>query len=416
MKRIVVFSILIAGLVFPGIASAGENFSMGGSIGALSINGAMWYRVALQPVMKFNKLKVGLNLNLTWNDTDGIKHWGREEWANLILFIQWAGKGDKPLYFRIGDLQSATLGHGFILNRYSNMSRAAYLNAYRNIGLELDLDFDKWGTETVLSNIFLDSATVYGLRPYVRPFKIIGVDIPVLSNLAIGVSYATDAVTGVYVKDNAGTKTIPEGRVDMVGVDLDLPILDSMLIYYIDYAQILLHGNGWATGFMGGKGWDFFSIDYRFEYRNLGSDFSPQFFDSYYEMGKPKLIDSSPADRCNGWYGELNFGILKAVYILFSYEDAFRSAGKVEGNPRLHAGLTLSENLFSITKQRINISGTYDHKNLGAIPEKPDDQMMQAMVSYGVSENVDIIYVYTQKYSPDGQKINSTSIETKLRF
>ena len=412
MKRIVVFSILIAGLVFPLTTSAGENFSMGGSIGAISINGEMWYRVALQPVMKFNKLKVGLNLGLTWNDTDGIKLWEKEDWANLILFIQWAEKGASPLYFRIGDMQSATLGHGFILGGYSNMNQRAYLNAYRNIGLELDLNFEQWGLETVFSNIFPDRVTVYGLRPYVKPLKIIGSDIPVLSELAIGVSYATDVETGVAVDALAN---VPETKVNIIGADLDLPIIKGWLTYYLDVAQMLGHGNGLATGFMGGKGWEWFSIDYRFEYRNLGADFSPRYFDGYYEMGKPKLVKST-TERYNGWYGELNFGIMNAVYILVSYEDAFTDGTKMEGCPWLHAGLTLNENLFSITKQRINISAAYDYKNLGAVPQKPDDQMMQARFSYGVSENVDIIYVYTQKYAPDGQRINSTSIETKLHF
>jgi len=400
-------------VVSTGGAIAGENFSMGGSVGAISINNQMWYRVALQPTFKlFGKLKAAFNLSLTWNDTEGIKPWQAEDWANLILYIQWAEKGERPLYFRIGDLQTATLGHGFIVNRYSNMNRRAYENGWRNIGVEFDLDMDKYGVESIFNNI-LDISMV-GVRPFGRPFKIFGADIPILNELAVGISYATDLQTGTYVDT---TNVVMGPQVQILGADIDLPIIKKLLIYYIDWATLLTQtkGNGWTTGFMGGAAMDFFSLDYRFEYRNIGADFSPQFFDTYYEMGKPKFLSSSK-ERYNGWYGELNIGLFRAVCILVSYEDMFRDSMKLEGRPWLHAGLTLNENLFSITRQRISIGADYDHKNLDK--GRIEDQIIQGRISYGVSENVDIVYVYTQRYIPGTPPvpIRSTSIETRLHF
>ena len=404
MRKIILVFVMVMGLTVSGKVWAGENFSMGGSIGAIGINGQMWYRVALQPVLKFGKLKAGLNLALTWNDTDGIKKWQAEDWANLILFIQWAEKGEKPLYFRIGDLQTATLGHGFIVSRYSNMNRRAYDNGWRNIGIECDVDFDKFGTETIFNNIL--GLSMIGVRPYLRPFKLAGAEIPILDEMAIGVSFATDIETGAY-SDTA----LLDSKVQILGADIDLPIIKGLLTYYIDWAMLLTqtNGYGWATGFMGGKGFGFLDLSYKFEYRNIGENFSSQFFDNYYEMSKPKLLSSS-SDRFNGWYGELNIGILKAVYLLVSYEDIFKDGTKLEGRPWLHAGLTLNENLFSFIKQRISLSVSYDHKNLYL--GRAMDQVMQVSFSYGVSQNADIIYVYTQR----GDSIRSTNIETRLHF
>lgn len=384
-------------------------FSMGGSIGAVGINGQMYYRVALQPVLKFGKLKAGLNLKLDWNDTEGIKPYTPEDWVNLILFIQWAEKGEKPVYFRIGDLQTATLGHGFIVCRYSNMTPKAYLGAYRNIGVEFDLNMNEWGFESIFNNIL--GVTLCGVRGYVRPFKLAGAEIPILSELAVGGSYATDINTGVYVDSNTN---LVGTNVNIWGADIDLPIIPEWLIYYIDFAQIVNHGWGAATGVMGGKDWDFLSFNYKFEYRNTGDDFLPRFFDNYYEFSKPKLIHSSTPDRYTGWCGELTLGILKAVYILVSYDDSFKGPTKLDGHPWLHANLTLTENLFAITKQKISISGDYDHKNLHL--GKIEDIIIQARLSYGISQNVDMIYVYTQKYTPAGQPVRSTSIEARMHF
>lgn len=388
---------------------AEENFSMGGSIGALSINDAMYYRVALQPAFKFGKLKVGANLALTWNDTDGIKPWGPEDWANLILYIQWAEKGDRPLYFRIGDLQTATLGHGFIFSRYSNMTQKAYLNAYKNIGVELDLDFNKAGVETVFNNIL--GITTYGIRPYWRPLKTFNVDIPILSELAIGATYATDVETGVFVDTTA---VMPERRVQIYGADLDLPIIARWLIYYVDMGWMVDHGNGWATGFMGGGPLaEFLSFNYRFEYRNIGADFSPNFFDNYYEMSKPKTVLSSK-ERYNGWYGELGFGFFGAVSIMVSYEDSFMNNAKLDGHPWLHGELAFNEKLFSFIKQRISLSASYDHKNMDQ--GRPEDQIFEGRFGYGISSNVDIIYAYTQKYTSTGDPVRTSAIETRLHF
>jgi len=268
---------------------------------------------------------------------------------------------------------------------------------------------DEWGFESIFNNIL--GPNLCGIRGYVKPLKLADSEIPILNELALGVSYATDVETGVYVDTYTN---LPEKNVQIIGADLDLPILDGWLIYFFDIAHILNHGDGWATGFMGGKDFNFLSLAYKFEYRNLGSDFLPRFFDNYYEFSKPKLVQSPSDVRYNGWYGELNFSILKAVGILISYEDSFKGASKIEGNPRLHGTLILNENLFAITNQRISVSAEYDHKNFDR--GRAEDIAIQGKFLYGVSQNVDIIYVYTQRYTSDGNPIRSTSIETKLHF
>ena len=95
----------------------------------------------MRPEIPIGKLGVGLDLYLYFND-DGL-YW--ESWdfssgaaayrtiVDKIFYLRWGQPGDN-LYFRAGALPSVTLGHGSLVNNYSNIMEYPQV---RKIGLNL---------------------------------------------------------------------------------------------------------------------------------------------------------------------------------------------------------------------------------------------------------------------------------------
>lgn len=381
-------------------------FNIDGMIGAVNLDGMMYYRVAVQPVMKFGKLKAALNLSVTWNDTTGIRPWTANDWANLILYLQWAEKGERPLYFRLGNIMEATLGQGFIVDRYSNLTLAAMQGGYRNIGLEFDLDMKTWGFETLLNNVL--SPSVVGIRPFFRPIQV-----PFFDEFTMGFTLATDLNSGPTLT------TGPKNNVQIAGADLSQPILGKWLRWYADGALMVtswdfvneLRGNGWTTGFTG----DAWILKYRAEYRNMDTDFIPRYFSNYYETSKPLALADHSGIRNEGYYGELGLDIFKFANIAFSYENSLETTGASKaGYPRVHGMLSLNDSLFMIFKQKISVAGSYDVSSLN--DPVNSQTTMQVNLLYGISEGVDMIYIFTQKSTPGSGMVTTSQISTQIHF
>ena len=117
----------------------------------------------------------------------------------MIRYVRWAHKGI-PLYVRIGELDNALLGHGFIMEGYQNSSSYDL----RKTGMELDLNFNEFGIESMTSD--LADAGVTGVRGYVKPLKLTPLDkIPVINNFEIGATYVTDRADRCGYNIRSGT-------------------------------------------------------------------------------------------------------------------------------------------------------------------------------------------------------------------
>ena len=127
----------------------------GGSIpvgfGATFIDGEAFYLINITPEVAFGQLGVSLDLNLRFT-TKGKLRTGDynkfEDYLRVIRYVRWAQKGD-PFYTRVGQLDYSLLGHGSIIYNYRNS--ASY--DLRRTGIELDLNFDTFGFESMYSDI-----------------------------------------------------------------------------------------------------------------------------------------------------------------------------------------------------------------------------------------------------------------------
>lgn len=257
-----------------------------GGMGVSVIDDQTYFTINFRPELAFGKFGVGLNVNLLYNSRTGsirAKDWNSGyDYFRLIRYLRYGHKWD-PVYVRVGTLDAAFLGHGFIMNYYTN--EANYDD--RKIGMAFDLDLGQFGFESIASN--LGRAEIVGGRVYYRPLHTLA--IPIIRNFAMGVTYAHDFDPDTW----SGT----DDGVSAYGWDVELPIIKTRIFnttLYYDWAQIAGYsstegksrtfGSGRAAGIMTSLGNLFGLIDIsaKLERRWLGKEFMPSFFDPFYEI------------------------------------------------------------------------------------------------------------------------------------
>jgi hypothetical protein len=330
---VVCFSqILSAQNLDPFNKESGNQFD--GGFGVTWIDGKSYTTFTIAPELSIGKFGAGLNLELLFDNSNGFKFrkigWEKGAGAlRMIRYLRWGIKHD-PLYVRVGSLQSATIGHGFIMGYYSN---AANYDS-RKIGLEFDIDFKSFGFESMTSN--LGNLEVVGGRLYYRPLS--STNIPIIKNFEVGSSYVTDV--------NPDNRTKTKDGISEWGVDIGLPIIQTQIFnttIYADYAKIPNFGDGKAVGIMGGfpDVLGLIGINAKYEYRFLNDQFLPNYFNMLYEMERNELPAEyygfykpgaeppytkkeylSYAEKTNGIFGELSGHILGKILLLGNYQKA----------------------------------------------------------------------------------------------
>jgi len=351
-KNVVVFCLLILfsfGVGRAQYSDAGMGF-MGqeggllmGGVGMAVIDDQTYFTINFRPELAFGKFGIGLNLNLLYNAESGEirkEDWDEDyDYFRILRYVRWGRKWD-PVYARVGTLDAARLGHGFIVNYYTN--EASYDN--RKIGLAFDLDFGRFGFESVTSN--LGRTELIAGRVYYRPLLGI-VDIPIIKNFAMGGSYARDFDPDVSVDT--------DDAVSVFGFDVELPILKTGILttmLYYDWAQIAGYssieqdtktfGSGQAVGIMASLSnlAGLIDISAKLERRFLGKEFIASFFDPFYEIHRYRKSGITGihktdmligiTEETKGVFGELYGGLLgNKVRLLgmFSRLDEQKNSG-----------------------------------------------------------------------------------------
>ncbi|HEY5505348.1 MAG TPA: hypothetical protein VIK28_09330, partial [Sedimentisphaerales bacterium] len=260
LTSIVMVLAMSAGLVAQGTSAQGlmqkQQQTLEGGAGVTVIDGEVFYLVTVTPEFAFGKFGLGVDLNLRINREGKIRpgdyvHFS--DFLRIIRYARWGQKGDE-FYTRVGALDYSRLGHGFIMYNYRNS--ASYDR--RTTGIELDVDFDKYGFESVYSDV--TAASLLGLRGYVRPVKFTpAAKIPIIGGFELGATYATDldktsnrTFGQVGGLPSTGIANANSGSpMAVYGVDAGLPLLSLAAVkstLYGDLAKIKGYGNGGAVG------------------------------------------------------------------------------------------------------------------------------------------------------------------------
>ncbi len=313
--------------VVDGIGLIGGPNQFTGALGVSVIDGESFAALRLQPEIAIGKIGVGLDIPLQVSLSDGSfrsdEFTGGPGVLRLIRYLRYGQKRQDPIYAKVGDLSGATLGFGFLMYGYTNVGSFEE----RPVGGEIALEYDgTYGLEVIASS--LTDAGVIGVRPYVRPLRAAGVDLPLLRDLEMGALYVTD-------RDSLAT---PGGEpVSAWGLDVGLPLNLGGLLNVTPYAA---YGNfsvadgafgtdpaANTTSFDGGSGSaigasfrlnliaDLLAIDAKIERRFYDEHFVGSYFDGIYETSKLAALGDSaaaPLDRLQSANGE--DGVFGALY------------------------------------------------------------------------------------------------------
>ncbi|MFH0990975.1 MAG: hypothetical protein V1799_13255 [bacterium] len=372
---------------FPLIQSRNQQTITGG-FGATIIDGKPYYLVHLRPELSFGKLGVGLDLNLRIGEDGKVRKEDFNEtydYLRIIRYIRYGQKTD-PLYIRAGNMDAARLGHGSIIYLYRNT--ASY--DMRRVGIELDADLENFGFETVLGDLF--NAGVFGVRGYVRPLQFTeAAAAPVLGNLEVGVSYASDFHSNANKTwgDATGllTRAVDDGTLALFGFDLGFPLIKSSSFsttFYSDYVKIANYGSGTSVGIdLNFSGLSLVTLNAKYERRFVGEQFLPTYFGALYEkeryttpdtahfMTKVQRLKTAPSYE--GYYGEFMISILNSFNILGGYHSpvGMKNAGT------LHAELDAGEAIPGIV-----VLAGYDKSNIGPVFKVDNNSILYALVGY----------------------------------
>ncbi|MCX7984424.1 MAG: hypothetical protein N3A63_05935 [Bacteroidetes bacterium] len=390
-------------------------------IGATFVDGEMYYLLNVTPEVAFGHFGCGLDLNLRFSKNGKVraeyKNFG--EYLRIIRYVRWAQKGD-PFYIRVGLLDYAQLGHGFILYNYKNT--ASY--DLRKVGMELDVNFDKFGFESVISDFA--HAGIVGIRGYIKPLKFTSLEtIPVINNFEIGASVVSDW------NDNANkTYSNPtnSGALSIFGFDLGLPLLSYRVMkstLYIDYAKIIHYGSGSTLGIdFHFSGLGLLAVNAKYERRFIGAQFIPSYFNALYERERYAVLPpslpgvfqfTSKAEQLrttgssHGYYGELLISVLNTVTILGGYQATLgiKNAGI------FHAEFNVSDVIPSFV-----LSAGYDRKNIGQLLKLDENSLLYAEIGYKPIPFmvVSTVYQWTWTRNPVGVYKTQRRIEPKVSF
>lgn len=381
-----------------------------GGVGVSVIDGQSYFTMSLRPDLAFGKWGIGLDIPLRFDvDTGNLRN---EDWdqgydyLRLFRYVRYSRKRNPdPVYARIGSLDAARLGHGFIMNYYSN----SLIIDQRKVGMEFDFDFGIGGFETVTNNF--GRGEIFGGRIYYRPLQL-ATNAPILRNFAIGATYVSDIDPDEY----RGT----DNGVSEFGFDAELPIVQTPLLrlaIYGDVAKINNHGSGKATGIelnLTGLA-NLFDVGAQLERRFLNREFLPSYFGPLYELERRTKEDTLDAQRkkLRGTYGLLYGHVLNTLRLVGSFE-------RLDGVPqsgRLHLEATIPDAVPNIAMRAY-----YDDTRVDKLSDVFNmDENSAARVGIGYKLNQFLIlymdYAWTFTFDQAAQKYKvQRRFEPQLAF
>ena len=439
-------------------------------IGSVTINGETWAKVVVQPTFKIGPLKTALYLPAIYqNDMFDWKHFyapaGNNEWSlgtdqtgtlaiigdiasDLVLkikYLEWGSQRD-PFFFKLGNLNDITVGHGLIMRNFAN---DADFPSVRRVGVNLGLDLKSFGFEAMVNDAA--AIDVFGGRVYWRP-------IPNFK-AAIGASAIVDIAPAQDYFDGVAANPAAAGDPIFInpGVDIDIPVVESKvfgLVLFADGAVMLPYFRSAPTAVAGipaGFAWNAIStpgedipvknygiaagvfgnlvfpgLTYRLEFRDYTGTFKPQFYSTGYERERNSYVadvlkyladTSNPAYNLTtmGVFLEGGFNLEKLFGLELSYfwpwtVDPATKQVATSLDDRFVAKFTLQKGVIPV----VNIFGSVSYERTQFMPTIlktgaaglnlfDANTVVRAEVNYPVAPMLDVRILYTTTAKRDDE-------------
>ena len=343
--------------------------------GGLTFIGTSPYiQLQAQPDIPLGKVGIGLDLVVLYNpyatDTgsqflaeDGESWDSPSTWLRLIRYVSYAQPYD-PFYFRLGELDYLTIGHGSIMSGYSNYDR-------RGLRVNLRKSNNRYGIETMVND--LGHPLIFGGRLFYRPF-LREENNNFLTRFELGGTYLTDI--------DPNPQEVGEEPLTALGVDAGFPIIERStfrLDLYNDFAVLntlspepedvseeleeqletesteqepttrLESGpiggetttaatTEFAWGNAVGLGFTFTKVIFKLEYRVFGEGYIPSVFDYTYESAKslapePDMPDflelETSYEQIRGFFSQFIWKPGPHLHFFGTFEDYNNSSPKL---------------------------------------------------------------------------------------
>jgi len=403
------------------IDGSGSAFKLNGEIAAITIDGETYSQIIMKPEINLKKFGLGLDLNFEIDKDGNIREGEWDSWQAVVNKIRYLRLGElgSKFFFKIGNLESVSIGHGTIMGGFSNN---IFFPDIRMLGIRLNLDFGLFGFESFVDN-FLDY-DIFAGRVYIKPLRKSG--IPILKRIALGASAAIDLdnqnplVTGKnkYEYADASNST---NDLYVYGLDIDLPMPSLGILtwtFFADYVTINRQGSGLTTGFAGKLIWLF---DWKLEYMRYGKNFVGPFFDQLYLAERSTKYSSLDAitEAYNGWKLTIwkNFSLTAPNDLTVSLEY------KADENddPSIHFLLHVDQKLLF---DKVSLDLDYTRTDIATFKDVFKIEDLNAVITlklgYVVAEGVMMSVTHTRSFQDDGtgtlKTLDSTSISTEFVF
>ena len=342
--------------------------------GGLTFIGTSPYiQLQAQPDISLGKVGIGLDLVVLYNpyatDTgsqflaeDGESWDSPSTWLRLIRYVSYAQPYD-PFYFRLGELDYLTIGHGSIMSGYSNYDR-------RGLQVNLRKFNNRYGVETMLND--LGHPIIFGGRLFYRPF-LRPENNNFLTRFELGGTYLTDI--------DPNPQEVGEDPLIALGVDAGFPLIERStfrLDLYNDFAALntlapkpedmfeepeealetesvvqqptrrlesapiggedATPAKEFAWGNAVGVGFTFTKAIFKLEYRVLSEGYIPSVFDYTYESAKslapePEMPDFLDLETSNeqrrGFFSQFMWKPGEHFHLFGTFEDYNNSSPKL---------------------------------------------------------------------------------------
>lgn len=417
---------------------AENNFLTSGFYGGgLSfIDGDVYARIQLQPELPIGNFGVGLDLVILFNPyaepgnpqflaEDGEEWNSFSTWLRLIRYFRYAHPYD-PLYFRLGEFDYLTIGHGSIMSGYSNHDR-------RGLHFNIRKVDRKYGVETMIND--LGAPTIFGGRGFYRPF-LREENNNILTRFEVGATYLTDVDPLIQVDGEEPLST--------VGLDVGFPILEQSSFRLDLYNDIAVHnspmkpdeidsdqtdnmeenttqpddtgpdeipsvsdlgvGNTTGIGFISNK------AIIRLEYRIFSAGYIPSIFDYTYKTGTPEFLGyEKTSEARRGYFAQLIWQPMPQIHFLSTFEKYNNNTSK------LYLGVK-EEGLIP----RLAFRAFYTKRNIGADGETgfftdlidlDEKSALNLEIRYVVVPPVQMIIVYEYRFRRKQTETGVTQFE-----
>ncbi len=399
------------------IAQEEERLTMSGLLGTVTVDGSQWQRLDFQPRIRSGDLEAVLDLELFIDETGRFRDrgWdfstrrrGVESILRKIHYIRYGNLTDpeKRIYFRIGTLESVTLGPGLVMWRYRNTQDSP---GFKRTGLDLQIRGaleERITVRGIVSSLLdLDGGgPVVGGRISYRP----------PGKLEIGGTVVVDTDQLSAVPDSVRLGR-PSDKYGIFGADVTYHLIQNESFRASLFGGVMrtMMGVGSGTGLSGpGIQAEMGSLTVRAAFRRIEGRLVPGHFDALYELNRAvvdplskgvttreaTLLDMS----MQGVFGD-------ATLILGKFLKADATYQILDGDRaneyRLEGRASLEQGALVLLRRITLAEAFYEQRRLSIEPGEFFDGTLQTRFGYRVGfspmESLSVMWEIEYTFEPD---------------